>query len=105
MNPNTPPLTSFGVGNFRCFDAAGFRLLRPARVNVMIGKNNAGKSNVLRAVELFAQACGVPGRKLSYQVATDSHHRDGNQHLFRATIAYDRLQEVRSTGYAWDSIL
>jgi putative ATP-dependent endonuclease of the OLD family len=103
--PNTQPLTSFGVGNFRCFDAEGFRLLRPARVNVMIGKNNAGKSNVLRAIELFAEACGVTGRKLTYPLEANSHHRDRNAYIFRATVGYDHLQQVPPDRYRWDAIL
>jgi predicted ATPase len=103
--PNTSPLSSFGVGNFRCFDADGFRLLRPARVNVMIGKNNAGKSNVLRAVELFSAVCGVTGRQPVYKLESDSHHRDAKHYLFRATIGYDHLKAVQSTRYAWESII
>ncbi len=44
----SPKLTGFGIGNYRSFDKDGFVLQDFKKMNVLIGKNNSGKSNVLR---------------------------------------------------------
>lgn len=45
-------LTSFGIKNYRLFDQLDIKRL--SRVNLFVGKNNAGKSALLEAVELYA---------------------------------------------------
>ena len=45
-------LTSFLVKNFRLFDS--LRIERLGRVNLVVGRNNSGKSALLEAVELYA---------------------------------------------------
>mgnify|MGYP001806517711 CR=1 FL=1 len=85
------PFRSFGVMNYRCFGEAGFRLEDPRRVNIVIGKNNAGKSAVLRAVQLFAQEFRVDELKAKFDPLEDSHHGNANPIRFRATLNYDYL--------------
>jgi hypothetical protein len=45
-------LTSFSVKNFRLFDS--LRIERLSRLNLVVGRNNSGKSALLEAVELYA---------------------------------------------------
>lgn len=45
-----PELRGFGIANYRSFDATGFIVEDIKKINVFIGKNNSGKSNILRAI-------------------------------------------------------
>lgn len=47
-------VTGFGVGNFRSFGAEGGLVRDIGKVNVFIGKNNCGKSNVLRFLQFLS---------------------------------------------------
>jgi predicted ATP-dependent endonuclease of OLD family len=69
-------ITSFGIANFRSFDDAGVILERPGKINIIIGKNNSGKSNVLR---FFRRLAGFDGnsRSWTFDPVVDSHRRDG----------------------------
>ncbi|WP_276496728.1 ATP-dependent nuclease [Pontibacter litorisediminis] len=44
-------LKKFGIKNYRSFDADGVTLTSLKKVNVIIGKNNCGKSNFLRFIK------------------------------------------------------
>ena len=39
--------TGFGIANYRSFTEKGFFLERLGKINVFIGKNNSGKSNII----------------------------------------------------------
>lgn len=47
------PIAGFGVSNYRSFDENGFVLDSLSKINILIGKNNSGKSNVFRAISLL----------------------------------------------------
>jgi hypothetical protein len=49
------PLLGFGLSNYRSFDDDGFVLRDLKKVNVFIGKNNSGKSNVIRSIGLLSR--------------------------------------------------
>jgi AAA15 family ATPase/GTPase len=51
-------LTSFSIRNFRLFQH--LEVKRLSRVNLIVGKNNAGKSSFLEAVELHASNASPP---------------------------------------------
>jgi predicted ATP-dependent endonuclease of OLD family len=46
-------LEGFGISNFRSFDSEGVNLDDLKKINIIIGKNNSGKSNVLRFLQLL----------------------------------------------------
>lgn len=48
-----PTLVGFGLANYRSFDQQGFVIRDVRKINVFIGKNNSGKSNILRAIRLL----------------------------------------------------
>jgi len=53
-------LTGFGIANYRSFDAEGAFVRDIGKINVLIGRNNSGKSNVLRFLQWFAEALDNP---------------------------------------------
>jgi putative ATP-dependent endonuclease of OLD family len=71
------PLRGLGLANYRSFDRTGFLIDELKKVNVFIGKNNCGKSNVLRAVSILRHLRG-PGIQLpGYAPLNDEHRRNG----------------------------
>lgn len=49
------PVKPFGIKNFRSFDENGIFLDEIKKINIFIGKNNSGKSTILRFLKYFAQ--------------------------------------------------
>lgn len=49
-----PTLEPFGIKNFRSFDENGIFLDNIKKLNIFIGKNNSGKSTLLRFLKYFA---------------------------------------------------
>src|SRR5262245_12371550 len=73
--PKRPELLGFGLANYRSFGDEGFVIRDPKRVNVLIGKNNAGKSNVVEALHALSRLKhGAAGESL-FTSATDRHRR------------------------------
>ncbi len=50
MTENNLPLTSFAIGGYRSFGDKVQRFGTLSRINLFIGQNNSGKSNVLRFI-------------------------------------------------------
>lgn len=48
-------LKEFGIKNYRSFDGEGVYLQRLSKVNILIGKNNCGKSNFLRFIKTIGE--------------------------------------------------
>lgn len=48
-------LRGFGIKNFRSFDEEGVFLENIEKINIFIGKNNSGKSNVLRFLNILSE--------------------------------------------------
>jgi len=57
-------ITGFGIANFRSFCGEGSFVHEFGKVNVFIGKNNSGKSNILRFLQFLPSAPGLqyPGQ-------------------------------------------
>lgn len=70
-------ITGFGIGNYRSFGSTGAFLPATGKINVLIGKNNCGKSNVLRFLKLIARSDQIEKVKLG---AID-RHRGSNDSL------------------------
>ena len=78
--------TGFGVANYRSFDEEGFVVDHIGKINVFIGKNNSGKSNILRAIRLLkritqpkmpqSERSGSP-QGLGLKREIDSHQQKG----------------------------
>lgn len=48
-------LEGFSIRSFASFDDTGIDVVRPSHINVFVGKNNSGKSNIFRAIQLYAK--------------------------------------------------
>lgn len=86
-------LASLILSQFRCFER--FELNGLARVNVVLGKNNTGKSSVLEAVELLAQKGhpSVLARQLRGRGQTFVG-QEGNEYLDASELFLGRRFEV-----------
>ena len=83
-----PMLPAFGVANYRSFGPEGFALDSPNRVNVLIGKNNTGKSNVLRAIQLLGRFENFQLNNKHLSPLTDNHRRSGQGPLVMVRVPF-----------------
>lgn len=49
-------IINLGIANFRSFDSEGILIENLSKLNIFIGKNNCGKSNILRFLYLLSKA-------------------------------------------------
>lgn len=63
-------LSSFKLDNFRSFNVAEFK---PAGVNVLLGANNTGKTNLCKALKLIHRSATVPLAEAISQALGDNH--------------------------------
>jgi putative ATP-dependent endonuclease of the OLD family len=76
-----PKLLGFGIANYRSFDNDGFLIEDIRKINVFIGKNNCGKSNVLRTLALLREIndVGHSHALKSFDSNVDTHRRSGQR--------------------------
>lgn len=95
-----PALT---LSNFKSFGPAGARLDRIARVNIVIGKNNSGKSAILDAIDLLCRG----------EAASRVHYRHGERPQMRLsqrvgqTVAQQAFPAGNSGAFvsgSWDQV-
>src|SRR5258708_25280932 len=70
---DVPKLLGFGLANYRSFGETGFVVGDIKKVNVFIGKNNSGKSNVLRAISQLRRL--QVGDRVKGIDPLEDHHR------------------------------
>ncbi len=73
---SAPQLPAFGAANYRSFGEGGFLVEGTNKVNVFIGRNNSGKSNVLRVVELFRKRRLGRKQNEAFDALRDHHHQE-----------------------------
>jgi len=73
-----PQLLGFGLANYRSFGPEGFLIRNPKRINVFIGKNNCGKSNILRGLQVLSRLSEPKGGRKGFDNVTDGHRKSGN---------------------------
>lgn len=71
---NAPKLPGFGVANYLSFGSEGFIVEHPKKINVFIGKNNCGKSNVLKGIALLKHVRNV-NQAVKIDEVSESHRR------------------------------
>lgn len=101
-------MQGFGIKNFRSFDSDGIFLDNLKKINVIIGKNNCGKSNVLR----FLQILHFNLNELSKfpNDLTNQHRRNGLSAIISIKIKGDSFphnkENLRSIkGFDYDTFL
>ncbi|AZQ60246.1 hypothetical protein EJ994_16070 [Maribacter sp. MJ134] len=82
-------LQGFGISNYRSFDENGIYLSNLKKINVIIGKNNCGKSNVLR----FLQTLNFNIKDLNKfpNDIQNQHRRSGQQSTLNLRIKGEEL--------------
>lgn len=79
-------LKSLQIGNYRSFDKEGVQLSQLEKINIIIGKNNSGKSNVLRFLDILGKSLPIKsGNKIvGLDLSVDRHNLNHeNQIEFR----------------------
>lgn len=82
-------MKSFGIKNFRSFDENGIFLNEIKKINIFIGKNNSGKSTLLRFFKYFSQY----SEDLSNFPHTieEEHRRNGNEISITLMLTHKEL--------------
>ena len=82
-------IQGFGIKNFRSFNEDGVTLDNLKKINVIIGKNNCGKSNVLR----FLQTLNSNIQELNKfpNDIQNQHRRNGQQAILQIKIKGEEL--------------
>ncbi|WP_405381966.1 ATP-dependent nuclease [Maribacter sp. LLG6340-A2] len=82
-------IQGFGISNYRSFDDEGVYLDNLKKINIIIGKNNCGKSNVLR----FLQTLNSNLKELNKfpNDIQNQHRRNGKQAILRLKIKGEDL--------------
>lgn len=82
-------IQGFGISNYRSFDNEGVYLDNLKQINVIIGKNNCGKSNVLR----FLQTLNYNLKQLNKfpNDIQNQHRRNGKQTILSLKIKVGEL--------------
>ena len=85
-------IISFGVANFKSFDEKGVSLEKFGKINILIGKNNSGKSNFLRFLKLFSENFDTPGQ-FPKDDLENQFKRNGKSPELIIKIKRDRLSD------------
>lgn len=79
-------LTGFGISGFRSY-GPGSQIVAPlAKINVFVGQNNVGKSNLLRAVELAAMVGRGDGKAFKDTLKLADAHNGKRQAQLRVCL-------------------
>lgn len=84
-------MRSFGIKNFRSFDEEGIYLKNIEKLNIFIGKNNSGKSTVLRFLKYFSQAIQVNNLNTFPDGIHEEHKRNGHKTSFLISLSHEEL--------------
>jgi predicted ATPase len=96
-------LNSFSIEGYRSFGTPPQRFQHLAKINLLIGKNNCGKSNVLRFLDECLQKCGSGGG-----IKLDHIDRHIGKKSCRFSFGYSisaknnyaqRISEIRTQGH------
>jgi predicted ATP-dependent endonuclease of OLD family len=82
-------ISGFGIKNFRSFDENGVKLDNLKKINVIIGKNNCGKSNVLRFLQTLNSNIN-DFNKFPNDIQ-NQHRRNGRQSILQLKIKGEEL--------------
>ncbi|WP_428737240.1 ATP-dependent nuclease [Sulfurimonas sp.] len=84
-------MRSFGIKNFRSFDEDGIYLKNIKKLNIFIGKNNSGKSTVLRFLKYLSES--IKQNKLHNFPSEihEEHKRNGQKTSFIIPFSHEEL--------------
>ena len=85
-------VTGFGIANYRSFHSEGVWVRRLGNINVLIGRNNCGKSNVLRFLRLVA----INQKQGRFSLESESDRHKGGNDQTNIGIAFEFDDEIDS---------
>jgi putative ATP-dependent endonuclease of OLD family len=91
QSARTSSLQGFGIANYRGFGKDGFVVGNLSKINIFIGKNNCGKSNVLRAISLLRQVNSATPSFKTFVPLLDNHRRSSEAPVAIARVRLDDL--------------
>ena len=74
-------ILDFGIANFRSFDPDGIVIEDFGKINVLIGKNNSGKSNILRFIKLLSKSYSAGDPKFTNVLENQFRRNDKSAEL------------------------
>ncbi len=86
-------MQGFGIKNFRSFDNQGVYLENLKKINIIIGKNNSGKSNILRFLQ-FMHTNLYDLRKFPNDIK-NQHRRNVNFPIISVTIKGEEFTHTK----------
>jgi ABC-type oligopeptide transport system ATPase subunit len=90
-------MRGFGIANYRSFSAEGAWMPDLSRINIFIGKNNAGKSNILKFLrDLSASMRGIKNN--GFDAPELKHWSEGDP------PAIDLSVTLKEMGIAWNQL-
>lgn len=95
-------LAGFGIKNYLSFDDEGIYLNDLKKINLIIGRNNCGKSNILKLIKSLKGALGLLNRFPSG--LADQHHRNGKTCQLIFKLAHSELH-FQPTFEHYDDVL
>lgn len=101
-------MQGFGIKNFRSFDSKGIYLDNLKKINIIIGKNNCGKSNVLRFLQTLHS--NINDLNKFPNDITNQHKRNGESTVISVKIKGNDFthnkEKFRSTdGFNYNAFL
>jgi predicted ATP-dependent endonuclease of OLD family len=101
-------MQGFGIKNFRSFDSKGIYLDNLKKINIIIGKNNCGKSNVLRFLQILHS--NIDDLNKFPNDITNQHKRNGESAVISVKIKGNHFnhnkEKFRSTdGFNYNAFL
>lgn len=77
-------LTEIGISNYRSFDSSGVTLKQLNKINILIGKNNCGKSNFLRFFKIVSE--NIDDLSNFPKDLNNQHKRNGKSTTIRVSV-------------------
>lgn len=101
-------MQGFGIKNFRSFDSEGIYLDNLKKINIIIGKNNCGKSNVLRFLQILH--ANINDLDKFPNDLTNQHRRNGKSSTISIKIKGDNFPHNKekfrqASGFDYNSFL
>lgn len=88
-------MQGFGIKNFRSFDSEGIFLDNIKKINIIIGKNNCGKSNVLRFLQILHS--NLKNLNEFPNDITNQHRRNGKSTVLSINIKGENFHQLQNT--------
>ncbi|MBP6302388.1 MAG: AAA family ATPase [Bacteroidia bacterium] len=85
-------INNFGIRNYKSFDDNGVHLYDLSKINIVIGKNNSGKSNILKFLSDLHNSNRTKNKREFPSEINTQHKRNGKNSIIRLTLTSEQLK-------------